>query len=122
MTRGLFPATVQAVCATAIAVHCRREPAATAGDVEAVSRFVLEQHGRMPDWARPAIVALAWVFTWQSVLTSGRFYHRRPAAARERQLAGWRNSALGFRRNFARLFESLSVFGWYSLTPGEAAA
>jgi hypothetical protein len=102
-----------ALCETAITVHCVRERASEA-DLEAVSVFVLAQQQRMPDWSRPPIAMLMLVFTCQSVVTSGRFFHQRPLDAATRQFLAWRNSRLAARRNFVRLFESLAVFGWFS--------
>ncbi len=80
----------------------------------AVTRFVLEQHGRMPDYLRLPFKVLTLVFDIWPVPLAGRPFHRLPHERRLRQIRAWRKSALGFRQNLIKFFETLIVWGWYS--------
>ena len=82
--------------------------------VEKVVQFVLEQHGRMPDYLRLPLAALTVAFDAWAIPTSGRLFHHLPHDRRWQQVLAWKESRLGFRRDLIRFYESLAIFGWYS--------
>ena len=79
-----------------------------------VVRFALDQHTRMPDLLRGPIIFMAVAFSLQSFIKTGIPYHRHSPAWRRVHLLSWKASRLGFKRDFVRLFESLTTFGWFS--------
>jgi hypothetical protein len=82
---------------------------------EQVVRFVLEQHGHMPDYLRLPIMLLTCVFDLVSLLVAGHPFHRLAHDRRRRQLLAWRAARLGVCRDLIRFYETLVVFGWTSL-------
>src|SRR5580692_11656428 len=68
-----------------------------------LTRFILEQHGRMPDYLRTPFAALTLGFD-----LAGHRFHTHPPAARAKQIAAWKSSGSAFRRDLVRYFESLS--------------
>ncbi|HXD00086.1 MAG TPA: GMC family oxidoreductase [Verrucomicrobiae bacterium] len=74
-----------------------------------LTRFILEQHGRMPDYLRTPFAALTLGFD-----LAGHRFHTHPPAARAKQIAAWRNSGSAFRRDLVRYFESLGILELYS--------
>jgi hypothetical protein len=76
--------------------------------------FLLDQHRRMPDYLRLPFRCLTLLFDAWSLPLTGRPFHRASAAQRSRQLRAWKNSRLGFRRDFIKFYESLALFAWYS--------
>jgi hypothetical protein len=79
-----------------------------------VARFLLQTHARIPDYLRLPLRVLTLVFDAWGVITAGRPFHRLPLEARRRQVAAWKGSRLGFRRDLIKFFEALAVFGIYS--------
>jgi choline dehydrogenase-like flavoprotein len=82
-----------------------------------LTRFMLEQHRRMPDYLRAPFAALTLGFD----LTGHRF-HTHPPAARAKQIAAWKNSGSAFRRDLVRYFESLGILELYSRGAAAGAA
>lgn len=80
-----------------------------------VARFVVEQHGRAPDFLRLGVMLLTWVFDTSPVVLSGRRFHRLPPARRRRLLAAWARAPLGPCRDLVRFYEALVVFGWTAM-------
>ena len=78
-----------------------------------LTQFVLTQHALMPDYLR-APIKLATLDFDGTGLARGKPFHRHSADARERQISTWRNSSLGFKRDFIRYFESLATLALYS--------
>ncbi len=79
-----------------------------------LTRFILEQHARMPDYLRAPFAALALGFDFTAILKNGGRFHGLPPAARARQIAAWKNSGSAFRRDLIRYFESLGTLALYS--------
>ncbi len=82
-----------------------------------LTRFILEQHARMPDYLRMPFAALTLGFD----LTGHRF-HTHPSVARAKQIAAWKNSGSAFRRDLVRYFESLGILELYSRGAAAGAA
>jgi hypothetical protein len=76
--------------------------------------FVIGQLNRMPDFLRPALRLLTFVFDWAAMLTHGRRFHRLTSQAREKIVARWRTSRIGPCRDLIRLYESLVLVHTYS--------
>jgi hypothetical protein len=81
---------------------------------QAVARFLLETHARMPHHLRAPLRILTHAFAaWCSVL-GGAAFHRQPVERRVQHIRAWRTSRLAPRRDLIRFYETLAVFGWYS--------
>jgi len=91
-------------------------------DLVPVAHFLLQTHARIPDYLRLPLRVLTLAFDAWGVVTAGRPFHRLPLEARRRQVAAWKGSRLGFRRDLIKFFETLAVFGIYSERyPGDYA-
>jgi len=82
-----------------------------------LTRFILTQHAQMPDYLRTPMKLAAFLFDKSGWPVLGSFHTRRPEI-RARQIAAWKNSRLGFQRDFIRYFESLATLALYSRTSG----
>jgi hypothetical protein len=80
--------------------------------IEPVSRFVLEQHGRMPDYLRWPLLLVTLAFDAYPCLFRGRPLHSLPPPVRCRYVEAWRKGRLGVQRDLIKFFESLATFGW----------
>ena len=49
------------------------------------------------------------------IIRAGRPFHQQPHASRLKQVEAWRSSPIGLFRDFIRFYESLVVFGGYSM-------
>ncbi len=110
----MFSATISALCYSML-----DEVEAPAAPIDYtrrnhVVRFALEQHRRMPDFLRAPVIMVALVFSLQAFLKTGVPYHRQGPPLRRVQVLAWKTSRLGFKRDFVRLFESLSRLAWFS--------
>jgi len=113
--RFLNEATVSALCYSVVREMCLAQPREPGTDFNRVVRFVLEQQRRMPDFLRPPMLVLTLLFNVHSLLKSGRFFHRLPHSRRWSHVQDWKQSRFGFRRDLVRFYESLAVFGWFSI-------
>lgn len=86
-----------------------------------VARFVLAQHGRMPDYLRWPLRLLTLAFDAAAVPMTGRPFHALPHERRRRQILAWKRSAFGFRRDLMKFYENLVILGWYPEGPFENA-
>jgi len=78
-----------------------------------LTRFILAQHARMPDYLRAPMQLAALGFDTFGLLR-GKPFHSQPPELRARQIAAWKNSGLGFQRDLIRYFESLGTLALYS--------
>jgi hypothetical protein len=116
--RPRFANTVSSLCYSLVLDEAQR---VSVGDSSAVSakavvNFVLGQCSRMPDYLRLPLVLLTLAFDLAGLRHGGTLFHRMDAAAKRRQIAAWRCSRFGIARDFIRLYDSLAIFGWYSMT------
>lgn len=81
----------------------------------AVVRFVLDQHARIPDYLRPPIKYLTLVFDAAAIPFTGRPFHRLPHERRWQIILGWKKSRLGPCVDLMRFNERLIIFGWNSM-------
>jgi len=110
-----FEETVSALCYSIIRERCGPPGPEAEFPNNRVVRFVLEQHGRMPDFLRFGLRELTVLFDLCGLLRRGRPFHRWDHEQRLKQIAAWRSSSLGFRRDLIKFYESLVVFCWYSI-------
>src|SRR5271166_2356935 len=83
--------------------------------VQNVARFICQQHRRMPDYLRVPFLLLTLLFDlWPLLRGKSQPFHCLSLAERQRQILAWRCSRLGFRRDFVRFYEGLTVFGFCS--------
>jgi hypothetical protein len=112
MLRRCFEDTVSALTYSLIREH--RGPGWSPLHNQVV-RFVLEQHGRSPDYLRIPLLVFTCVFDLAAVVRAGQPFHRLAPERRRQQLLAWRTARLGVCRDLVRFYESLAVFGWTSL-------
>lgn len=79
-----------------------------------LTRFLLGQQERLPDFLRAPIRALTLGFDVWGGLRTGNLFHHQPPERRERLLAAWRNGRFAFQRDFVRYWESLALLALYS--------
>lgn len=111
-----FVNTVSALCYSML--NEQRKPAV--GDAcdlspNVVVNFVLDQHGRMPDYLRLPFLLFTVLFDLAGVVQRGTLFHRMEHSDRQRQIEAWRNSRFSLARDLIRFYESLVVFCWYSM-------
>lgn len=83
-----------------------------------LTRFVLEQHGRMPDYLRAAMLAAALGFDFYGILSGGRSFHGQEPERRLAQINAWKTASMSFKRDLIRYFESLATLALYSRLQG----
>lgn len=109
----VFRATVSAICYTVAIERAASEWDELTGPYNDLTRFVLAQHGRLPDVFGVAMSILVLVFTYSAVPFLGRPFHRASQAQRARWLSIWQRAPLDACRQFVRFHEGLSVFALY---------
>ena len=107
--------TVSAITYSLIREECAEDDPAAGFFHNAVTRFVLEQRGRMPALLRLPMMLLTWAFDAGAILTSGRPFHRLPHERRWPQIERWRESRLDVCSNFIRFHRGLVLYGWYAM-------
>src|SRR5690349_2690703 len=80
-----------------------------------VVRFVVEQHGRSPDFLRLALLVATCAFDVSALVLAGRRFHRLPPARRRRALDAWTRAPLRACRDLVRFYESFVVFAWTAM-------
>ncbi len=82
--------------------------------VNATADFVLSQHNNMPSFLKMGMRTIALIFGMSTLPTTGRHFDRLPYGRRSRHVRSWRESAIGFRRDFIKFHETMTMFGCYS--------
>jgi hypothetical protein len=117
---NVFEATVSALSYSIVRERCRPSDPSRDDPPNRVVGFVLEQHGRMAAYLRFPLAALTIGFDAWGLLRAGRPFHRQGHDRRWRQVEDWRSSRIGPCRDLVRFYESLVVFGSYSMRPDVA--
>jgi choline dehydrogenase-like flavoprotein len=86
-----------------------------------ITRFILDQHQRMPDYLRGLVEMAARGLDLGALLSGGSF-HRLPPQARAKIITAWKASPRAWRRDLIRLFESLAVYALYCRVSEPAAS
>jgi len=81
---------------------------------EDVTQFILRESARMSGLFGCPLAALTHGFNCVGVLRQGRRFQHQADASQRKQIEAWRNSALSFRRDFIRFYESLAMLALYS--------
>jgi choline dehydrogenase-like flavoprotein len=79
-----------------------------------LTRFVLEQQDRLPDYLRSPMRWLTLGFDLAACLRAGRPFHHLAPECRARRVAAWKQSPLAFQRDFIRYYESLATLALHS--------
>jgi choline dehydrogenase-like flavoprotein len=79
-----------------------------------LTQFIVKQHEQMPDYLRVPMLAATLGFDVLGLLNGGRLFHSQSAKKRAQQIAAWKGSGLGFKRDLIRYFESLATLALYS--------
>jgi hypothetical protein len=122
MPVGIFENTVAALCQTLVLELRCDQPGAASPDTARTAEFVLAQCQRVPDFLRPPIRWLTVLFAIWVFVRRGKSFAALPQEIRCQEITAWRQSRLGFRRDFVRFYESLVVLGWYSFQPSGATS
>ncbi len=75
-----------------------------------VTRYVLAEHGRLPDFLRLPMRVLTLLFDAQTLPFAGAAFHALAPERRAAWIARWRAAPLGACRDFIRFHESLAIF------------
>ncbi len=113
--RTWFRSTVSALCYSVLYERCGDHGSDGDFPHNRTVAFVLDQHGRMPEYLRLPFAAVTLAFDASSVLRHGRCFHRLPHTARWKQIEAWRSAALAPCRDLIRFYESFVIFHWHSV-------
>ena len=109
-----FEGTVAALCDSIVEARCGCASAALEPRWPQVTRFVLEQHARMPDYLRTPLRIFTLLFDLMGLLHGWRLFRGQPHESRWRQIESWRRSFFSPARDLIRFYESLIVYYWYT--------
>ena len=109
-----FANTVSAIAYSVIREQCRFAEAGRSCSPNRVTRFVMEQHGRMPHFLRLPLKIATLIFDAWTIPTAGRPFHRLPHEQRWRVIESWKQSPMSFCRDLIKFYESLAIFYCYS--------
>jgi len=87
-----------------------------------VCRYVMAEHGRLPDYLRLPMRVLTLMFDAQTLPFAGAPFHALAPERREPWIRRWRHLPLGPCRDFIRFHESLAVFAGYDAVHAAAAS
>lgn len=102
-----FEEVAESICRT---ILVRRFGAEAVAEAVPVCRFVLEQHARMPDYLRWAMVLATLTFDWWGLCSAGACFSHLSARRRQAQIEAWRTAPAAPARDFVRFYDSLVVF------------
>jgi choline dehydrogenase-like flavoprotein len=109
-----FENAVSALCYSFIRAHFGERAGAPGPRWNRTVRFVLDQHGRMPDYLRLPLKVLTLLFVYWSNLPRLRSYRALDPDRRWRRIERMRRSILGPFRDLIRFYEGLTLFGFHT--------
>jgi choline dehydrogenase-like flavoprotein len=112
-SRNWFYDTVSALAYSFGATHPGHPP-----PYNDIAQFVVDQHGRMPDYLRTPMLLATLGFDFLSLFKHRKFFHQLPPELRATQIHAWKNSKTGFKRDLIRYHESLSTLALYERNDG----
>jgi hypothetical protein len=112
---NVFEATVSALSYSIVRERCRPSDPDRDDPPNRVVGFVLGQHGRMAAYLRFPLASLTLAFDAWGLLRAGKPFHQQSHDRRWKQVEAWRSSTIGPCRDLVRFYESLVVFGSYSM-------
>lgn len=83
-----------------------------------VTRFLLRQHARMPDYLRFPITLATIGFDLAAVGVTGKLFHHLQPTDRQMILARWTGAGLAFKRDLIRFYESLAILALFERSYG----
>ncbi len=86
-----------------------------------LTRFILQQHARMPDYLRAPMQAATLGFDLFGMGHGLKRFHHQAPETRAGQVAAWKQSSLSFKRDLVRYFESLATLALYSRAASQRA-
>jgi choline dehydrogenase-like flavoprotein len=87
-----------------------------------VTNFLLSQHSRIASQLRGPLQMASLAFDIEGLLRTGRKFHHQRNFTRGKQIAAWKTSKLGFKRDLIRYFESLAMLSLYSRDDAKGAS
>jgi hypothetical protein len=114
MFLNLFQSTVSALCYEIAANHAEGGAEDLAPPYNDVTRFVILQHRKMPQFLGGAIQAATLLFAVMALPRHGARFHRLPPPRRRVQVAAWTISRLGPCRDLMKFYSSLVILALYS--------
>jgi choline dehydrogenase-like flavoprotein len=109
-----FEGAVSALCYAFIRAHFGTRAGAPGPAWNRTVRFVLDQHGRMPDYLRLPLKILTLLFVrWSGFPRLGSFRGLDPERRRDR-IERMRSSKLEPFRDLIRFYEGLAIFGFHA--------
>src|SRR5262245_13524487 len=121
MLARAFENAVSALCYSFIAAHFGARGGEPGPRWNRTVRFVLDQHGRMPDYLRLPLKVLTLLFVCWSNLPRLTSYRSLDPDGRWRRVERMRRSRIGPFRDLIRFYEGLTIFGFHAEL-GETAA
>ena len=82
------------------------------GNKNAVVKFVIDQHARMPGYLRLALFVITLFFDLAGIILYFNLFHSGTTGKRLTQIKFCQNSRIGFLRDFAKFYYSLAIVGW----------
>ena len=110
----MFELTVSALADSIIRERCAGEGIDASHYHDSVTRFLLGQHERMPDYLRLPLQVLTLVFDSWALPRNGHPFHRLTHERRWRQICAWKRSRVGKFRDLIKFYESLTILAFYS--------
>jgi hypothetical protein len=116
-----FRSTVSALVYSFIHERCNGLEKYDTFPHNAVTRFVLAEYQRMPDFLRLSLGLFTLLFDVWAIPNSKRPFHRLPHSQRWRLIQNWREGRLDCCRYLIRFYENLTIFGWYAINHERAS-
>lgn len=113
-----FASTVSSLAYSIIRARCGDTSPLADDRHNRVVRYVLAQHAAMPDYLRLPFAVLTVVFGAAALVLAGRPFHALPHERRWRVVTTWKRLPVSFARDLIRFYESLVVFGWFTVESG----
>lgn len=113
MIARAFENAVSALCYSFIRAHFGERAGGPGARWNRTVRFVLDQHGRMPDYLRLPLKILTLLFVRWSGLPRLGSYRAVAPDRRWRRIERMRSSVVGPFRDLVRFYEGLTVFGFH---------
>jgi hypothetical protein len=114
MLARAFENAVSALCYAFIRAHFGERSGEPGARWNRTVRFVLDQHGRMPDYLRLPLKVLTLLFIHWSNLPRLGSYRALDPEQRWRRIERMRRSIVGPFRELIRFYEGLTVFGFHA--------
>jgi hypothetical protein len=114
LTPDIAP-TVSALCDSIVVSRCAPAHSELREHHAELTRFVLAQQDRMPDYLRWPFRILTILFDLFGLVYAGRLFRSQDQATRWRQIEAWRTAPFfSPARDFIRFYESLVLYRWYA--------